>query len=367
MTTVSPSTEQAARRTPAELKQAASGKWHFIFEDLTPELAEALAAAPEHVACPHHGGTDGFRFFSHYNETGRSVCNTCGAMRSGVDTLMLAKGWDLKTALTELEQWLDKDAGEVRDIVRPAPPPPRPKVDPAVAYRRIREVWTASLPIAGTPAQHYLQNRGIWLNNIPSTLRAHPGLPYVHGKERSFFGRFPCLLAPVRNVRRELVTLHRIFVSEDGQKAPVPDPKKMMSQCRELSGAAIQLFEAEGDTLGVAEGIETALAAHAISQMPVWSTISAVLMEQLEVPPHIKRVVIWADRDTSERGIQAASVLAERLEKKGIHVEVYLPPVMLSDGVKGVDWLDVLLTIGVNGFPPKWRRWRPAPSVCATS
>lgn len=137
----------------------------------------------------------------------------------------------------------------------------------------------------------------------------------------------------------------------------------MMSQWKELSGASIQLVPAEGDTLGLAEGLETALAAYAISRVPTWACVSAVLLEQVHIPAHIKRVIVWADRDVSDRGMQAATRLADRLEPQGIAVEVYLPPVAIPEGDKGVDWLDVLNTIGVNGFPPKWRRWRPSASA----
>lgn len=361
-----PAGENASRKgpSPAELKKAAAGKWHHIFEDLAPKLAEALAYAPMHVACPHHGGNDGYRLFEHYNETGRGVCNTCGVQSSGLDTLMLATGWSLSEAMKKVEAWLGLEAAQAERAPRPVPVL-KPKVDPAVAYQRLREVWQASVPLKGSVAEKYLEGRGIWAENMPTSLRAHPGLPYVHGKERTFYGKFPCLLAPIRNLDKALVSIHRTFLALDGKKAPVPDAKKMMSQHLDLKGCAIQLYPATGDTLGLAEGIETAVAAHCISRMPVWSCVSATLMEQVEVPKNIKRVVIWADRDVSERGLEAATKLADRLEAQGLAVEVYFPPCAIPAGEKGVDWHDVLLRYGVNGFPPKWRRWRPPAAKAA--
>lgn len=178
-------------------------------------------------------------------------------------------------------------------------------------------------------------------------------------KAYDYLGTFPALAAPVRNVNNELVTLHRIYLTEEGLKAPVPEVKKMMSQFRDLHGSAIRLFPLEDDTLGIAEGIETACAVRTISYMPMWAGVFATMLEQVEIPPQIKRVVIWADRDVSNRGIEAANALAERLEKLGLKVEVYLPPCAIPDGKKGVDWLDVLNQLGANGFPPKWRAWRP--------
>lgn len=350
--------------TLSDLKTAAQGKWHFIFADLAgQQLGDALAAAPEHVACPKHGGTDGYRLFEHYNETGRSVCNTCGAMKSGLDTLMHARGWTLTEAAEKLAEWLGHDSGGARVRERKPPPPPKPKIDPEIAFRKVRAVWTATKPIFGTAAETYLLKRGIAPWAVSPALRFHPGLRYTQfnktTKTYDYLGTYPALVAPVRNVANELVTLHRIYLTEDGLKAPVPEAKKMMSQFRDLHGAAVRLFPLEGDTLGIAEGIETACAARTISYMPMWAGVFATLMEQVEVPEQVKRVVIWADRDVSNRGIEAATALADRLEKKGLAVEVYLPPCAIPADKKGVDWLDVLNSLGVNGFPPKWRRWRP--------
>ncbi len=93
-------------RSLSEIKEDASGRWHAIFESLAPALAEAMSKAPRHVHCPVHGGTDGYRLFRHYNESGQSVCNTCGVHRSGLDTLVWANGCSFRDAVLELTAWL---------------------------------------------------------------------------------------------------------------------------------------------------------------------------------------------------------------------------------------------------------------------
>lgn len=341
------------------LMDKASGNWGAIFEELAPPLAEALASPGEHVSCPVHGGQDGFRLFDHFNETGRGICNTCGPKNSGFAMLAWVRNYGFGDAVREVAQWLEKEG--MRTEPRPVRQAyvPRPKVEPAIAFKRIAEVWKGSLPIKSSVAEAYLVNRGIWKANVPATLRVHPGLRYVHSKKKEFLGTFPCLLAPIRDKDNTLVSLHRIFLSPDGKKAPVPDAKKMMSPCKELRGSAIRLFPADGDTLGVTEGIETALAVHSITRMPVWSCISATLLELVDIPAHVKRVVVWADLDISERGLQAANTLADRLEKQGIICEICLPSEVIPEGEKGVDWLDVLNKRGLNGFPARWRKWRP--------
>ena len=62
------------------VKEAAKGHWREIFGALAPQLNEAVDRAPNHVSCPVHGGTDGFRLFPHWEETGAGICNTCGAI-----------------------------------------------------------------------------------------------------------------------------------------------------------------------------------------------------------------------------------------------------------------------------------------------
>lgn len=357
----------------AELKQLAKGQWADIFDDLFEEakkanpLAEAFSANGFHVACPVHGGSDGFRLFSDFLETGGTVCNTCGPHKDGFSTLAWLLEHEFGTGafretVRRVADWLRVDHAQ---RVRPERKPLefKPLVDPAKAAAKIREVWRSSLPLADSVAEAYLRSRGIPKMHLPTSLRFHPGLQYWDAKQKKSLGTFPCLLAPIKNKENKIVSIHRIFLTADGAKAPVPDAKKMMAMCDDIRGSAIRLQEAVGDTLGVAEGIETALAAHLISQMPVWSCVSAPLLELVEIPEHVTTVVIWADKDRSLRGEQAAHKLADRLEKQGKRVLICMPQLDIPEDSKGIDWLDVLITAGMRGFPAMWRRWRPQ-QVC---
>ncbi|WP_443743367.1 toprim domain-containing protein [Sutterella sp.] len=85
--------------------KAASGRWEEILSSLAPDLRPALAAAPKHVACPIHGGDNGFRFFKDYRETGSCICNTCGTF-DGLHLLMQVNRWTFYTALKAVNDYL---------------------------------------------------------------------------------------------------------------------------------------------------------------------------------------------------------------------------------------------------------------------
>ena len=82
-----------------EIRPLAKGHWDYIFSALAPQLSAAMEQPGKHVPCPVHGGKDGFRLFSNYQENGACVCNTCGEFRDGFKTLEWINGWSFFEAL----------------------------------------------------------------------------------------------------------------------------------------------------------------------------------------------------------------------------------------------------------------------------
>lgn len=387
------------RKSFQQLQADVEGRWPFIFQDLAPELAEAMEKAPHHVPCPMHGGKDGFRLFPDWQKKGNGYCNTCLGFGNGFKLIAAVLDISTKEATARVANWLRGEENQP-PIARRAPPAPKPVViDRRKAYGKIRDAWTNSLPLRGTPAEKYLAQRGIWKQNMPPSLRAHAGLKYWDKEAKKLTGPYPCLIAPIKDKDGRIISLHRIFLTEEGGKANVAEPKKMMTLAGDVRGAAIKLFPA-ADVLGVAEGIETALAAYAISRMPMWSCVSSTLLTLVDIPASVRKVVIWADLDRKPApnpatpraklqpaGQSAALTLAKRLRAEGREVEICVPNVPTPVGVdsvafleallalgedggtafnwpipvgeKSVDWLDVLLQQGLDGFPAHWRRWSP--------
>jgi hypothetical protein len=165
-------------------------------------------------------------------------------------------------------------------------------------------------------------------------------------------GKFPGIIARVMSAEGKPVSIHRTFLTHEGQKAPVDSPKKLckLPSDQTLQGAAIRLFKA-GPTLAVAEGIETSLAVTQMTGTPCWATVSAALMAEFIPPKGVTKLVVYADKDRPVRyhpkghGQEAAMVLVHRMWKLGIQARIELPPCQIPEGKKGIDWLDVLVDI----------------------
>ena len=89
------------------------------------------------------------------------------------------------------------------------------------------------------------------------------------------------MLAKVQARRRQRDSIHRTYLTDDGQKADVPTVKKILGSLPPSS--AVRLSE-PGSTLGIAEGIETALCAAVRFGIPVWAAISAGGLERWTPP-----------------------------------------------------------------------------------
>ncbi|MEW9810229.1 MAG: toprim domain-containing protein (plasmid) [Candidatus Symbiodolus clandestinus] len=351
--------------TAERVHQFADGQWTTILEALTANMLTAALERPgKHVSCPIHGGKDGFRVFKDVQQRGGAVCNTCGVFSDGFSLLMWLNHWGFRQALFEVGQLLgiSRHCSPTDDTPRKVLPKPKQPDEPSEEHEcylanQIDQVWGESLPYtaeAALPVRRYLQKRGIWFLHeriaIQDTLRFHANLGYFDAHLKAYF---PGLLGAIRDPEGQLVTLQRIYLDEFGNKAEVALPKKMMRfpKNRRLSGCSIPLGRPDKGVLGIAEGIETALAIASVTPYPVWSTVNALLMEQFRPPKGVHTLLVWADRDRSAIGERAAYRLKQQLADSGIQVYVFLPESNQAIGSKSYDWNDVLLQQGTGGVP----------------
>jgi putative DNA primase/helicase len=288
--------------------EAATGRWR--------EILPRLGISPRylrnrHGPCPVCGGKDRFRFDDR-NGSGSFFCNQCGP-GAGIMLLRRFRGWDYATACREIDA-----------VVGTAPPaaPARRAQAPKKNEAALRAALDRVLAEARTPGlvQAYLEGRGLHI--VPAILRGHRRLAYLD--DGRFMGLFPAMVAPVIGPDDSLQSVHRTYLAD------LPTRKKLMPAVATVSGAAVRLFDPTTE-LGIAEGIETAIAAHELFGVPVWAAISAGGVETFVPPETVRKLRIYTDHDLA--GIKAAGILAGRLK---IEVEIAIPP------TPGTDWLDVL-------------------------
>ena len=324
------------------VREYARSQWTGLLGRLAPPLERALACAGRHVPCPVHGGHDGFRVFRDVNRTGGGICNTCGSFSDGFALLMWVNDWSFRQALEAVAQDLRLDAGGTWSAPKPqVHPKPAPCRDQSAAEESLRRVWEETLEPTdreAAPLRRYLHRRGIESMPVCGVVRFHPGLGYYEDGERR--GTYPAMIARVSDAQGRPVSLHRSYLTQEGRKAPVASAKKLMTPCGAIQGGAIRLYP-EGPEMGIAEGIETALAVRQRTGMPVWAAVSATLLTCWEPPAGVRLVVIWADLDMSGAGEKAAAGLRDCLLARGLQVAVHLPPGPIPGGHKSLDWADL--------------------------
>lgn len=209
---------------------------------------------------------------------------------------------------------------------------------------RLAALWAACLPVKldGTgndPVTLYLRHRLALAPGevlaVPDVIRWHPGLSYHH--EGAAAGRWPAMVAGIQGPDGAAVALHRTWLTPDGRKAPTPGPVKKLSNAAGpvMTGCIRLAWPGDGaaDVLGIAEGIETALAARQASGMPTVAAYSAGALAAWQWPAGLRRLVIFADADPA--GAAAAQSLRERAMRAGLSVAVMTPT------TPGADWCDV--------------------------
>ena len=202
---------------------------------------------------------------------------------------------------------------------------------PSAAALRI---WRDAQPLRASPAKAYLESRGILAAS--SALRFHPRTP-LGPKGRTRF--LPAMIGAV-SLDGGPIAIHRTFLSGN-TKAGFDKPKRALGM---LGEAAVRLFASATGKLGLAEGIESAMSAYALTGFPVWATLGNERFGLVSVPESVTELHLFVDHDAG--GELAASRGLAAYARDGRTIQVRKP------SSRDTDWNDELT---------EWLRRKAAP------
>lgn len=292
-----------------DIADRANGRWHGILSALG---IDSRFLRNKHGPCPVCDGKDRYRW-DNKDGKGTFFCSNCGA-GDGFRLLQNVKGWDFKMTVQQVETVVGKAKLE----------PPRRIMSSDEQRDAMRKRWSECNPVDSNDAvSKYLRNRGIQMMDIPSVIRSAPNRP--------------AMVALMQAPDTRATMVHTTFLTTDGHKADIERPRLMMHGGI-ADGAAVRLA-LFADELGIAEGIETALSATALTGIPCWAALNEVQLQKWTPPKALKSVVIFGDNDLNYVGQSAAYMLARKISlgKEPPKVEVRIPD------VTGADWNDILL------------------------
>lgn len=310
----------------------AVSKWYDI---LTTLGVDEKFLTGKHTPCPVCGGKDRFRF-DDKDGLGTWYCNQCQPQAGdGIKLIQKVFGLNFRDALERIDKVIDDGAKERKVRAN--------TVDPKMALNKL---WQDSVPLTGAdPASKYLASRKILTMSNSKNVRYCEKC--YHSELRT---GIPALVAKIVNVKGKPVSIQRIYLPVDGKKrTDIQDTKKIMPATELLQGSSIRLFfpstgNLNKTTLGIAEGIETAIATTMLFNIATWACLSSTLMKSWAIPKEYAfatektrtNIVIFADNDKNFCGQEAAYILAKKLYNKEYPVAVKKPP------KSGQDWLDYL-------------------------
>lgn len=339
------------------------------FDKVKQVLAERAAEFAEFVVGekPTSRGQNSIRFYPR----GSLVVTTGGRNKgtfynfsdesqkgSMIDLWMTLKGGSAYDALMAGCDFLGMSRDDLNKAAA-AIPPKDPKEEEAEEKQRVekrlrtaRWLWdTASNKDGREEGLAYLRNRGIHMDPPPDRMRFRK----LTKEDLVKMNYDPALIpdTPVTaivlratNAQGDTTAVQQILTAEGVKLSKiVPDIGNVKKTNGELTGSAVKFGDPKAEEVILAEGPETAMSIHAVTGKAVWVTLGTSNYTTLQIPRHVKRLLIAADIEPWGTGMAAAIRAKQHWEAAGVpEVGIAIPPV--PPGKDSSDFNDVLQDLG---------------------
>lgn len=295
----------------------------------------------------------------------RFKCFGCGAAGDAIEYLRKTRGLDFQSAVAQLAS-SSGSSGMSRASSRPPPQTAAVSLLEPVP-NQVHELWAGA--DAPNIAEFYLRSRRLLrYGTLPAALRGHNHVlyaeacgtekPLVEPSWRTWRGsdgqwwkaiHKPAMLATITDPQDQITALQRIWCEtryevdasrsgpQDARAKGLVTRKKTLGR---IGAGAIRLAEPE-ETLGLAEGVESAMAAAQLFRYPVWALAGVTRMgaagrngspdraPAIWLPHRIRHLYIFGDR--GDAGERAADFCAWWYRRQGLDARAVLPSESYDD------------------------------------
>jgi P4 family phage/plasmid primase-like protien len=189
-----------------------------------------------------------------------------------------------------------------------------PKTNAKIKTAKIPDILKSCIPVARTPAETYLQKRGI-VKSVPDCLAYRPNA----------YGQYGALVAKSTDERGNVLAVQQIYITHEGEKAPVPVVKRTNKAVEKWAEKSAVRF-AGSQPIILAEGVETALSIWQETGRETWACLGLSNIGNAPLP---EKSAVTVARDGDVKGSKADVQIKKEIQKlarRGFVVSVATPP-----------------------------------------
>jgi hypothetical protein len=189
-----------------------------------------------------------------------------------------------------------------------------------------RRLWQSASAISDSPVERYLAQRGLQ--------RASDQFRYLERTPLGPRGAVEFLPAMLAAVTTDIgvIAVHRTFLDvANGKLAGFERPKRALGS---LGFGAVRVAPPVQGRLGLAEGIESALAAMQLFGIPCWATLGNERFGLVSIPESVRELFLFIDNDAGGAHAEERALKAYAAPDRVIHSRAPASP--------GFDWNDEL-------------------------